>query len=68
MRLTSENLANHERNMPAVDPSCVRMQRWLADSGDTFVLSRTADDWDQLKQKDEVSAAIEKAIGGEGIE
>jgi hypothetical protein len=55
LRLTSENLANHEKNMPAVHPSHVRMQRWLADSSDTHALNRAANDWDQLKQDDEVA-------------
>ena len=69
-RLTSENLANHERNMVAVDPSCIRMQRWLADTSDTreqCCTSDATDYWDQLKEIDEVAAAIERAAGGEGI-
>lgn len=52
--------------MPAVDPSSVRMQRWLADYSDTYALERAANDWNQLKQDDEVAATIERAIGGEG--
>ena len=66
LRLTSENLSNHERNIPAVNPSCVRMQRWLADSSDNHALNQADKDWDQLKQDDEVAAAIERAIGGGG--
>jgi hypothetical protein len=59
--LTFENLATHERNTPADHPSCVRMQRWLACSGDTLLLGRIANNWDQLIEKDEVAAAIESA-------
>ena len=68
--LTSENLANHdERDMPSAPPSWVRMQRWLAETSDTRVQSRTScatNNWDQLKEIDEVAAAIERATGGGG--
>lgn len=45
------------------------MQRWLAETSDTHVQSRTSDAtnyWDQLKEIDEVAAAIERAAGGGG--
>ena len=56
--------------MVAVDPSCIRMKRWLADTSDTreqCCTSDATDYWDQLKEIDEVAAAIERAAGGEGI-
>lgn len=66
--LTSENLVNHdERNMPSAPPSWVRMQRWLADTSDIHVQSHTSgavSHWDQLKEIDEVAAAIERATCG----
>lgn len=68
--LTSENLVNHdERDMPSAPPSWVRMQRWLAETSDTHAQSRTSDAtnyWDQLKEIDEVAAAIERAASGGG--
>lgn len=53
--------------MPSAPPSWVRMQRWLADTSDILVQSHTAgavSQWDQLKEIDEVAAAIERATRG----
>jgi hypothetical protein len=65
--LTFQNLAIHERNMPLVRPSLLRIQRWLADISDIRVQSPTGDttnDWYPLTETDEVAAAIERAFGG----
>lgn len=67
--LTSKNLANHDNTMPAVHPSSFRMQRWLADASNTHASNATrgaTNEWDQLKEIDEVATDTERAIGGGG--
>lgn len=62
--LTAANLAAHQGNDPVAQQDSSNMQRWLSYTEDTLFQARKARearDWDQLKEKDDLAAAIEKA-------